>query len=69
MYIKNNFCEIPDIVRILKSLNKSLGMFVQKFGKIDFRIKLQLFESLCMSFYGIELFMKSKKIIMQLQEN
>ena len=58
--LKNNLCEIPDLDRILKSFNKSVGMFVRKFGNIDFQIKLQLFESLCMSFYGIELFMKKK---------
>ena len=58
--LKNNLCEILDLDRILKSFNKSVGMFVRKFGNIDFQIKLQLFESLCMSFYGIELFMKKK---------
>ena len=35
-------------------------MFERKFGNIDFRIKLQLFETLSMSFYGIELFTKKK---------
>ena len=30
-------------------------MLIRKFSSVDMRIKLQLFESLCMSFYGLEI--------------
>ena len=52
--ISDDLYEAKELDRIVKNFNKSVGMLIRKFSSVDIRIKLQLFESLCMSFYGLE---------------
>ena len=55
-----NLLEKADLERILKSFNKSVGIFIRKFSNVDMAIKLRLFDTLCMSMYGLELFLNNK---------
>jgi len=55
-----NLLEKSDLERILKSFNKSVGSFIRKFSNVDIAIKLRLFDTLCMSMYGLELFINNK---------
>ena len=48
-------CEKDDVDRILKSFNRSVGMFLRKFHSVDFNVKIKLFDSLCMSLYGLDI--------------
>ena len=55
-----NLLEKADLERILKSFNKSVGIFIRKFSNVDMAIKLRLFDTQCMSMYGLELFLNNK---------
>jgi len=55
-----NLLEKADLERILKSFNKSVGIFIRKFSNVDMAIKLRLFDTLRMSMYGLELFLNNK---------
>lgn len=57
--LKFNLHEDLDIERIIKSFNKSSGMFFRKFYSCDFNVKLKLFNTLCTSFYGSELWLST----------
>ena len=35
-------------------------MFIRKFSSLDFSVKVKLFNSFCMNFYGLEIFMNKK---------
>ena len=48
-------CENDDVDRILKSFNRSVGMFLRKFHSVDFNVKIKLFDSLCMPLYGLDI--------------
>ena len=40
--------------------DRSVGMFMRKLSNVEIGVKLSLLESLCMSFYGIDLFTNNK---------
>ena len=46
--------EKSSIDRILSKFNKKVGMFFRKFSSIALHIKIELFDSLCMSLYGLD---------------
>ena len=52
--------EKSDLDRLKNSFNMSVGMFMPKFSNVEVGVKLLLLDSLCMSYYGIDLFMNSK---------
>ena len=55
-YILNfDLCEYDDIERTIKSFNRSFGSFNRKFYSVDFNVKYSIFNSLCLSFYGMNL--------------
>ena len=52
--ISGNMSEKSSIDRILSKFNKKVGMFFRKFSSIALHIKIELFDSLCMSLYGLD---------------
>ena len=52
--ISGNMSEKSSIDRIFSKFNKKVGMFFRKFSSVDLHMKIQLFDSLCMSLYGLE---------------
>lgn len=53
--LNSRLSEKSELSRIQSSFNNSVGMFLRKFYSVDIRVKLTLFRSLCLSFYGLEL--------------
>ena len=43
----------------MKSFNGTVGMFLRKFNSATLQVKWKLFNSLCLSFYGAELWLNS----------
>ena len=58
-----NLNECLDIDRLMKSFSKSVGMFFRKFGSSDFNVKWKLFNSLCLSLYGSELWADNNRCL------
>ena len=58
--LQSNLLEGPNVERLLANFNKSVGMFMRKFSSLEMHVKIPLFESLCLSFYGIDLFMNRR---------
>ena len=54
--------EKSDIKRVTASFNKSVGMFLRSFGSCSTNVKWNLFNHLCTSFYGTELWANRKRI-------
>ena len=54
-----NLLEKADSERVLESLNKCAGSFIRKFSSVDIAIILRLFDTFCMSMYGLELFVNN----------
>ena len=58
--ISGNLSERNAIDRIVSKFNKKVGMFFRKFSSIALHIKMQLFDSLCMSLYGLDTIFDNK---------
>jgi len=50
-----NLCDTEDLIRLRDKFSNSVGMFYRKFGSLPFDVKCRLLRTLCMSFYGSEL--------------
>ena len=55
--ISSCLLEKSNLERLKSSFNRCVGIFLRKFSNVEVNVKLSLFDSLCMSFYGIDLFM------------
>ena len=51
--ISGNLSEKSALDRICNKFNKKVGMFFRKFSSVALQVKMQLFDSLCMSLYGL----------------
>ena len=58
--IQSDLSEKCDIQRVTASFNKSVGMFLRSFGSCDIAVKWNLFNHLCTSFYGAQLWVKRR---------
>lgn len=52
-----------DMDRMKLSFNKCAGLFFRKFNSADLSVKMNIFSSLCLSFYGSELWSSRNKCI------
>lgn len=52
--------ENSEIDRITSNFNKVVGMFLRKFSTIRLDVKMKLFNTLCMSLYGLEMVYDSR---------
>ena len=59
--IQSDLSEKSDIQRVTASFNKSVGMFLRSFGSCDIAVKWNLFNHLCTSFYGAQLWVKRRR--------
>ena len=46
--------EESDVNGIFQSFNRSAGAFIRKFDTLELELKNRLFDSLCLSMYGLE---------------
>ena len=58
--LTRDLSEVNDIERLQSSFNKCCGMFFRKFGTLSLTVKKKLLETLCLSFYGCELWSDRK---------
>ena len=58
--IQSDLSEKSDIQRVTASFNKSVGMFLRSFGSCDIAVKWNLFNHLCTSFYGAQLWVRRR---------
>ena len=58
--LHSNLNEKSDIARVKDSFCKSVGMFFRKFHSVKLEIKLKLLQTLCMTFYGSEVWLSRK---------
>ena len=52
--MKHNLKITEDVKRMQGSFNRKAGMFFRKFYSVNCEVKINLFNSLCLDFYGIE---------------
>ena len=53
--LSTDLSDEEDIVRSFKSFNKSFGSILIKFNSVDTEILYSLFNTYCVSFYGMEM--------------
>ena len=58
--LTRDLSEVNGIERLQSSFNKYFGMFFPKFGTLSLAVKKKLLETLCLSFYGCELWSERK---------
>ena len=66
--ITYNLCEKHDIARLRDSFNRRVGMFYRKFHTVEQNLKFKLLNSLCMSFYGSDLWIDTRGAVKQRDE-
>ena len=65
--LNSRLLEKFDVERILGCFNRSVGAFMRKFGALELPLKDNLYESLCMSLYGLEIFMSRQNCVSDLR--
>ena len=60
--ISNDKREVLDIKKCMNSFNRKFGFLFRKFCTVDINVLFTLYNSICVSFYGAELWVNIKKL-------
>ena len=66
--LNSSLHEKSDVNRIFQSFNRSAGAFIRKFGTLELELKNRLFDPLCLSMYGLEVFMSKRNCVSDLKK-